>query len=118
MRIAVELRSVTLSESGGITILLHGLLNALFLNHPHDRFVLFCTCFNRSLWQDVPDNVEVLTLPLKNFFLHIEKILKKQNVEVLFRCYPTDCPQREGPLKRERGGPEVRGRGPEERMDK
>lgn len=90
MRIAVELRSVTLSESGGITILLHGLLNTLFLNHPHDRFVLFCTCFNRSLWQGVPDNVEVLTLPLKNFFLHLEKILKKQNVEVLFRCYPTE----------------------------
>ena len=40
------------------------------------------------------------------------------NLARRFRCHQTDCPQREGPLKRERGGPEVRGRGPEERMDK
>ena len=59
MNIGIELRQPVLGESGGVALLLRGILKALFDHHPGDQFTVFRTDFNRDLLLPAADHVRV-----------------------------------------------------------
>jgi FkbM family methyltransferase len=88
-RIGIELRQVTRGESGGIVVVLVGTLLELFRRRLDLDFVVFCTVFNRELLGlDVP-NVELITLPLHEYFAELRRLATERDVDVLIRSYPT-----------------------------
>lgn len=101
MKIGIELRQTTLGIAGGIAQLFKGVLEALFALHPDHEFVLFCTVYNRSLLQSVPDHVKVLTLPTSRFFADIDRIASEEGIEVFFRSYPVEDDDLTFPLARQ-----------------
>jgi glycosyltransferase involved in cell wall biosynthesis len=90
MKIGIELRYVTLGNSGGISQLLQGVLQALFAQHPNVEFVVFCTIFSRNLLEDTPEHVEVLSLPSVGFFAQLDRIAGEKKLNILFRSYPSE----------------------------
>ncbi len=87
MKIGIDLRPVVLGRSGGITLALKGILEALFASYPEHQFDVFCTVYNRDLLT-LPAHVRAWTLPCKEFSTELERLLRRERVEVLFRCYP------------------------------
>lgn len=90
MKIGIDLRPV-LGKSGGITLLMKAMLEALFLRYPEHEFLVFCTVFSRSLLDAVPPNVRVWSLPCNEFTAELDRLLRAERVEVLFRCYPQEA---------------------------
>ena len=90
MNIGIEMRPVTLGNSGGVAILLRGVLRTLFARYPHHTFICFSTIFNRDLIGHTPSNVEVHTFPLFRYSEDVGRLCKQNHVEVLFRGYPMD----------------------------
>jgi glycosyltransferase involved in cell wall biosynthesis len=88
MKIGIELRPVVPGKSGGIAPLLCGVLETLFTRHPEHQFFLFCTVFNRHILPAAPAHVKVWSLPCHDFNAELDRVLRCENVEVLFRCYP------------------------------
>lgn len=88
MKIGIDLRPVTLGRSGGITLVMKGVLEALFVRHPEHQFLVFCTIFNRDLLCGVPPHVRVCSLACDGFTAELDRLLRLERVEVLFRCYP------------------------------
>lgn len=91
MKIGIELRPVVPGRSGGIAPLLGGVLGTLFKRHPGHQFLIFCTVFNRHLLTAVPPHVKVWSLPCKDFNAELGRLLRRENVEVLFRSYPHEA---------------------------
>jgi glycosyltransferase involved in cell wall biosynthesis len=91
MKIGIELRPVVPGKSGGIAPLLGGVLGTLFTRHPEHRFLVFCTVFNRHMLTAVPAHVEVWSLPCRDFNAELDRLLLRENVEVLFRSYPHEA---------------------------
>lgn len=91
MKIGIDLRPVALGRSGGITLVMKGVLAALFVRHPEHQFFVFCTVFNRDLLPDVPPHVRVRSLPCDSFTAELDRLLRQERVEVLFRCYPHEA---------------------------
>lgn len=91
MKIGIDLRPVVLGRSGGITLVMKGVLQALFARHPEHQFLVFCTVFNRDLLRDVPAHVKVWSLPLDGFNVELAQLLRLEQAEVLFRCYPHEA---------------------------
>lgn len=88
-RIGVELRQVTRGASGGIVVVLVGMLRELFAQQPDVDFVVFSTVFNRELLAVDAPNVHVLTLPLDRYFGELAKLGRELELDVLIRSYPT-----------------------------
>jgi glycosyltransferase involved in cell wall biosynthesis len=88
MKIGIDLRPVVMGRSGGTTLAVKGILEALFLRYPEHQFLVFCTVFNRNLLSDVPAHVRVWSLPCNGFTAELDRLLYLERVEVLFRCYP------------------------------
>src|SRR5262245_10715880 len=98
MKIAIELRSIVPGLSGGIAPLIKGVLETLFVCYPEHEFLVFCTIFNRDLLSAVPTHVRVWSLPCHGFNAELDRLLRLESVEVLFRCYPHEpldfpCPK-------------------------
>lgn len=91
MKIGIELRLIVPGESGGLAPLLSGVLETLFTRHPEHRFLVFCTVFNRHLLTAVPAHVTVRSLPCQDFNAELDRLLRRERVEVLFRCYPQEA---------------------------
>jgi glycosyltransferase involved in cell wall biosynthesis len=91
MKIGIELRPIVPGISGGIVPLLSGVLGALFIRHPEHQFLVFCTIFNRHMLPAVPAHVRVWSLPCYDFNAELERLLRVEGVEVLFRCYPQEA---------------------------
>ncbi len=92
MRIGIELRQTTLGEAGGISLLLKGVLERLFLRYPRHQFFVFSTIFNRGLLRRTPDNVVCHTLPIVSFFPDLDRIADREGIQVLLRSYPIEDP--------------------------
>ena len=90
MKIGIDLRSVVPGKSGGIAPLLDGVLGTLFMRHPEHRFLVFCTVFSRRVLTAVPSHVKVWSLPCRDFNAELDRLLRREHVEVLFRCYPEE----------------------------
>lgn len=88
MRIGIDLRPIDLRKGGGINPLLKGVLGALFELSPEDEFLVFCTAFNRSLLEFLPENVGVSTFAPYRFYREVNQIAEQQGLDVLFRSYP------------------------------
>jgi glycosyltransferase involved in cell wall biosynthesis len=88
MKIGIELRQVTLGQSGGISQLLQNALETLFALHPEQDYVIFCTIFNRGLLERLPDRAEVVTLPLDRYYEDLARLAVEKRIDVLFRGYP------------------------------
>jgi glycosyltransferase involved in cell wall biosynthesis len=90
LRIAIDLRHVTLGSSGGVALLLKGVLEALFARHPEQEFHLFTTIFNRGLLERLPDNVHCWTFPVEDYFADIDLFLMEKQIDVLFCGFPNE----------------------------
>src|SRR4051794_12034961 len=90
MRIGIEMRQITLGNAGGISLLLKGLLEAVFRQHPEHDYVVFTTLFNRSLLERVPPGVEMVTLPGQLYFTQLDHHAAQRDLDVLFRSYPLE----------------------------
>ena len=90
MKIGIELRQITLGDSGGISVLIKGVLETLFACAPEHQFVVFCTIFNRSLLEWIPGNVKVITFPCATFFSEVDSACVDDGIEVVVRSYPMD----------------------------
>jgi glycosyltransferase involved in cell wall biosynthesis len=100
LRVGIELRHVTKGVAGGIVAVLAGALRELFARRPDLDFVVFCTVFNRELLAVDAPNVDVVTLPLDDFFSQLGRVAVASGIEVLFRSYPT-VEQVDFPLSRQ-----------------
>jgi glycosyltransferase involved in cell wall biosynthesis len=89
--IGVELRHIVLGQSGGVAQLIKGVLEPAITQGAQDRFLLFCTPFNRDL-VEIPRaaNVTAYTLPLDRYYAEIDRISMESGVDVLFRGYPEE----------------------------
>ncbi len=87
-KIGIELRDVSLGISGGIAPLLKGVLGSMFLCYPNCEFYLFGTIYNQTLFPSPPKNVHCLSIPTSRFDLEINRIVRQENITVLFRSYP------------------------------
>ncbi len=90
MKIGIELRLVVPGKSGGVAPLLSGVFGTLFARHPEHQFLVFCTVFNRHMLPAVPPHVKVWSLPCRDFDAELEHLLRRENVEALFRSYPQE----------------------------
>ncbi len=88
MKIGIELRSIVLGQTGGITILIKSLLETLFALHPEHEYYVFATLFNRGLLERLPAHGEILTLPTASYFADMDRLAIEKNIDVLFRSYP------------------------------
>jgi len=90
MKIGIELRQIVLGSSGGILVHLKGLLKALFSQYRDENFFLFCTIFNREVFEELGGNIEVVTLPTYSFFDEVDRICAEEKIQALFRSYPIE----------------------------
>ena len=90
MKIGIELRQVTLGQSGGISQLLQNVLETLFALHPEQDYVFFSTIFNRGLLERLPERAEVATLPLDRYYEELARLAVEKRIDVLFRGYPVE----------------------------
>jgi glycosyltransferase involved in cell wall biosynthesis len=89
LRVGIELRDAASPTAGGIVAVLVGTLHELFRLRRDIDFVVFCTVFNRELMTvDIP-NVETTTLPLDEYFPELGRKAHLDEIDVLFRGYPT-----------------------------
>ncbi len=88
-QVGIELRQVTRGASGGIVVVLVGMLEELFRRRPDVDFVVFCTVFNRELLDVDAPNVEVITLPLDSYFDELRRLASDGEIDILIRSYPT-----------------------------
>lgn len=91
MKIGIDLRPLVPGRSGGITLAIKGVLEVLFARHPEHQFLVFCTVFNRDLLHVVPPRVRAWTIPCEGFTAGLDHLLRRERVEVLFRCHPLEA---------------------------
>lgn len=90
MNIGIDLRPLVLGASGGITQLVKGVCEHMFSLYPNHKFLVFCTPFNRSLFDCDAKNVFYFSLPISAYFQELDRIAIEKEVEVLFRTYPIE----------------------------
>lgn len=88
-RIGIDFRQIAYGTSGGIAFHLKGVLEALFRIAPDYEFFVFGTIYNRDIFSVAPENVHMLSLPTSDFFHEMDKILVQENIDILFRGYPS-----------------------------
>jgi glycosyltransferase involved in cell wall biosynthesis len=89
LRIGIELRHINRGAAGGIAAVLSGTFEELFRRRGDMEFVVFCTVFNSDLLRTDAPNVEIVTLPLDDFFGELAGMARSAELDVLFRSYPT-----------------------------
>ncbi|MDZ7698225.1 MAG: glycosyltransferase [Deltaproteobacteria bacterium] len=90
MKIGIEIRQIVPGSSGGMAMLVKGVLDALFEQYPEEDFFIFSTIFNRGLVGQNRKHVEVITLPIANFFEALDRLSKRIGLSVLIRTYPAE----------------------------
>lgn len=90
MKVGVDLRQLIIGASGGLSQLVKGVCEQMFILYPEHQFFVFATPFNRSLLEYEGNNVHYFSLPIPTFFSEIDQVAKEQNLDVLFRSYPIE----------------------------
>ncbi|KTD43972.1 glycosyltransferase [Legionella parisiensis] len=90
MIIGIELRQLVIGASGGISQLVKGICESLFILYPEHQFLVFCTPFNRAMLESHSENIRFFTLSSTTFFSDLDRIAVENNVDVLFRTYPME----------------------------
>ena len=90
MKIGIEIRQIVPGSSGGMAMLVKGVLDVLFKQYPEENFYVFSTIFNRGLVGQNRKNVDVITLPIVNFFEALARLSKRIGLSVLIRTYPAE----------------------------
>ncbi len=90
MKIGVDLRQLSLGASGGITQQVQGVFEAVFDRYTEHQFLVFCTPFNRSLLACDAEHVRYFSLSIASYFLDLDHIAAEEDLQVLFRSYPTE----------------------------
>jgi glycosyltransferase involved in cell wall biosynthesis len=90
MHIGIDLRPLAPGVTGGINLVLRGVLETLVSDHPEHTFTVFTTPFNRSLLKRRPDAVRLLTLPPEGFYARLGETARTEGIDVLFRAYPLE----------------------------
>ena len=101
MKIGIDIRQLIFGVSGGISQLVQGVCEHMFLMYPEHHFSVFCTPFNRRIFGNEADNVRYFSLPILNYFEEIDRILIEQDIEILFRAYPAEYDTLEFPLNKQ-----------------
>lgn len=91
MIIGIELRQLVLGASGGVSQLVKGICEHMFLLYPEHQFLVFCTPFNRAMLECHSENVTYFTLSSATFFSDLDRIAAENNLDVLFRSYPMEA---------------------------
>ena len=89
MKIAIELYQILPESSGGIVPQLHNLLSRAFVLYPAVDFLVYVTSRSYRPAEPVPPNVRVIILSEANFWNELDQALLHEQVEVLFRTYPS-----------------------------
>lgn len=92
MKIGVELRQIVLGPSGGVALMLQGLLEAVFTHHSEHEIVLFCTEVNNQMFGPSRPNVRIITLPDDEYWPRLDKLAHAHRLDVLFRTVPLNAP--------------------------
>lgn len=88
MHIGIDIRPLAPGPTGGINLVIKGVLETLFQQHPEHVYTVFTTVFNRSLLAcDLP-YVKFKTLPILRYDSILDECLENASVDVLFRCFP------------------------------
>ncbi len=89
MHLGIELRPISPGASGGIAMVLQGVLNRLYRQFPADHFHIFTTLYSRGLL-DVDDLPHVTVHPLttRTFFAEMDRLMAAHDIRALFRAYP------------------------------
>ncbi|HHT0592306.1 TPA: glycosyltransferase [Legionella anisa] len=90
MIIGIELRQLVIGASGGISQLVKGVCESMFVLYPEHQFLVFCTPFNRAMLESHSENIRFLTLSSATFFSDLDRIAVENNLDVLFRTYPME----------------------------
>jgi glycosyltransferase involved in cell wall biosynthesis len=90
MKIGVDLRPLSLGQSGGILQLVQGVFESVFDRYPEHQFLVFCTPFNRSLLERDAEHVCYFSLPIANYFQELDRIALQEDLQILFRSYPVE----------------------------
>ena len=101
MKIGIDIRQLIFGVSGGISQLVQGVCEHMFVMYPEHQFSVFCTPFNRRIFGDETGNVRYFSLPISKFFEEIDRISIEQGIEVLFRAYPAEYDTLEFPLNKQ-----------------
>jgi glycosyltransferase involved in cell wall biosynthesis len=88
MNIGIDLRPLAVGASGGIAMVLKGVLERLFDSRPEDTFHVFCTIYSRQLIESSAANVRYESLPTRDFFPRMDGLIRQRGIEVLLRAFP------------------------------
>jgi hypothetical protein len=70
--------------------LVQGVFDAVFDGYTEHQFLVFCTPFNRSLLVVMPNTSVILVCPLPGYFQDLDYIAAKEDLQILFRSYPSE----------------------------
>ncbi len=90
MKIGIDIRQLAIGATGGISQHVKGVCEQMFVSHPDHRFFVFCTPFNRSIFEGSFSNVVFETLPLSSYAEALDGSAELEDLDALFRAYPTE----------------------------
>lgn len=90
MNIGIDLRHIQLGKSGGIAQLLQGVLTELFEQSNYNEYTIFCTIFNSGLINTNEKRVNIITLPISNYYSELDRFIEEFKIEILFRSFPAE----------------------------
>jgi glycosyltransferase involved in cell wall biosynthesis/GT2 family glycosyltransferase len=91
MKIAIDLRTVTFGEAGGLVQWLQGALGRLIRTDRDNEYLVFGMPYNYHLLDFQAPNLRRVTFSSGNYEKGIQDRLDfEKDVEVLFRCFPHD----------------------------
>lgn len=88
MIVGVDLRPIEVGVSGGVALLVKGLVEALIRDYPTEQFLVFSTPFNSTLIESTGSNASSFALSPAGFFEELDRVGAEQGMDVLFRSYP------------------------------
>lgn len=88
MKIAIDLRTVTFGETGGLTQWLQGALGHLIRGDKDNDYLVFGMPYNYHLLDFQAPNLRRVTFSVADYDKRIKDRLDFEKFDVLFRCFP------------------------------
>jgi glycosyltransferase involved in cell wall biosynthesis len=88
MKLGVALNEIAYGATGGLTVVVRELLEAVFAGWPDHEVVLFSTPVNEHLFPAPPRQVHQVVLPRADYFPLVDACAARLGVDVLFCPFP------------------------------
>jgi glycosyltransferase involved in cell wall biosynthesis len=90
MKIGVALHEITFGATGGLTVVIREVLEALFAGWPEHEVVLFHTPVNEHMFPVVPAHVHKFVLDKTDYHTLVAECAARLGTDVLFYPYPSE----------------------------